>query len=172
VHPRDNDLVVGTHGRSIWIIDDITPLQQYTPEVARGDAFLFEVRPAVQWLTDTQMGVTMPQKQFTGNNPPTGTAISYYLPINLEGEVTLQISDTRGQPVRTISGPGARGINRVQWNMRADPEPLPPGASQSNRQRQGPQVDPGTYVVTMKVGGQELMRSIVIEPDIWMNQMR
>ena len=181
VHPRDNDLVVGTHGRSILIVDDITPLQQYTPEVAQGDAFLFEVRPAVQWLSDTQKSVTLAgTKHFRGQNPAPGTAISYYLPINLDGDVSLSITQMDGEIVRTLTGPGDRGINRVQWNLRGDPPPQPEGAEQAaggrgggrggGGQRQGPAVDAGTYLVTLEVGGMELTRSIVVEPDIWMGQ--
>jgi hypothetical protein len=173
VHPRDNDLVVGTHGRSIWIIDDITPLQQYTPEVARGDAFLFEVRPAVQWLSNTQASTTVSgSKQFRGENPPAGTAISYYLPINVDGDVTLTVTDMAGEAIRTLTGPGGRGINRVQWDLRGDPPPEPEGGQQAafqmGRQRVGPPAEPGTYLVTLEVGGMELTRSILVLEDIWM----
>jgi len=169
VHPRENDLVVGTHGRSIWIIDDITPLQQFTAEVARGDAFLFEVRPAVQWLTDTQKSVTLAgAKQARSQNPQAGTAISYYLPINMEGEVELTITDRAGEVVRTLTGPGDRGINRVQWDMRANTPPANPDRPQQSRRR--PPVDPGTYLVTLVVGGRELSQSIVVEADSWMGQ--
>ncbi len=169
VHPRDNDLVVGTHGRSIYIIDDITPLQQFTSEVAQGDAFLFEVRPAVQWLTDTQKGVTLAgSKHFRGQNPEAGTAISYYLPIELEGDVELTITDMAGETVRTLTGPGDRGLNRVQWDLRAHTPPADP--DQPTRRRVGPPVDPGTYLVKLEIGGREMVRSIVVEPDIWMGE--
>jgi photosystem II stability/assembly factor-like uncharacterized protein len=169
VHPRDNDLVVGTHGRSIWIIDDITALQQFTPEVAGGDAFLFEVRPAVLWLTDTQKGVTLAgAKQFRGENPEPGTAISYYLPIDVQGSVEIAITDMEGEPIRTLTGPGARGINRVRWDLRADALPADP--DQPNRSRARTPVDPGAYLVTLEVGGMTLVRSVVVEADIWMGQ--
>jgi len=180
VHPRDNDLVVGTHGRSIWIIDDITPLQQYNQQVAQGDAYLFDVRPAVQWLSDTQKSVTIGgAKHARGQNPEDGTAISYYLPINTDAEVTLTITDMQGQAVSTLTGPGQRGINRVQWNLTADPPPQEEGAAQAaggrgggrgGGQRSGPDVDAGTYLVTLAVGGMEMTRSIMVERDIWMGQ--
>ncbi len=173
VHPRENDLVVGTHGRSIWIIDDITPLQQFTPEVAAGDAYLFEVRSGVQWLSDMQKSVTVAgAKKFRGQNPASGTAISYYLPIDLDGEVELTITDTQGNVVRNLTGSGARGINRVQWDLRENPPPPPPNqtAQQQQRTRPGPAVAPGTYVVTMVVGGRELSRSVLVEEDIWMSE--
>ena len=174
VHPRDNDLVVGTHGLSIYIIDDVTPLQQLTPGVMAGDAHLFEVREAVRWKSDTQMSVTTGgSKQFRGQNPAPGTAISYYLPIDLDGEVTLTITDMAGETVRTMTGPGERGINRVQWNLRGDPPPQPEGAQQAGfrgGQRQGPAMDPGTYMVTLEVGGMEMTQSILVLEDIWMRE--
>ncbi len=169
VHPRDNDLVVGTHGRSIWIIDDITPLQQYTPEVARGDAYLFAVRPAIQWLNNTQEGVTMGgAKHFRGQNPEAGTAISYYLPMELGADVNLTITDMAGELVRTLTGPRTRGIHRVQWDLRAN---TPSGDQAAQGQRQvRPPVDPGTYLVKLEVGGREMVRSILVQEDIWMHQ--
>ncbi len=171
VHPRDNDLVVGTHGRSIWIIDDLTPLQQFTPEVAAGDAHLFEVRPAVQWMSDMQKSVTVGgAKHFRGQNPAQGTAISYYLPIELDDDVELTITDLSGNEVRTLTGPGDRGINRVQWNLRPNPPPANPDQPQQRGGRTPPPVDPGTYVVKLVVGGMEMARSILVEPDIWMGE--
>jgi len=171
VHPRENDLIVANHGRSILIIDDITPLQQYTPQVAAGNAHLFEVRPAIQWLDNPQEDVKLAgNRHFAGENPPDGTAVSYYLPINMDGDVTLTITDLAGNHVRTLEGPGERGINRVQWDLRGDPPPQPEGEQQTRRRRRQPPVDPGTYLVTLEVGGREMTRSIVVEPDIWMGQ--
>jgi hypothetical protein len=169
VHPRDNDLIVGTHGRSIWIIDDITALQQFTPEVAAGDAHLFDIRPGIQWLNDTQKGVTIGgQKHFRGQNPEAGTAISYYLPINMEGELEITITNGDGETVQTLSGPGARGINRVQRDLTMAPAPADP--AQPQQRRRATPVDPGSYLVKMTVGGREMVRSVVVLEDIWMNQ--
>jgi len=174
VHPRDNDLVVGTHGRSIWIIDDISPLQQLTPEILAGGAYLFEVRSAVRWLSDTQKNITVDgEKEFQAQNPPAGTAISYYLPDDLVGEVALTITERSGEVVRTLTGPGQAGINRVQWNLRSDPPEPEEGeeaGQRGGRQRQGPPVEPGTYLVTLEVGGVEMTRSILVEKDIWMGE--
>ena len=80
VHPRDNDLIVGTHGRSIWIIDDITPLQQLSDAVMSTEAHLFEPRPATRWAEDTMLARGLgAAKHFRAPNPPGGTMISYYL---------------------------------------------------------------------------------------------
>src|SRR5215211_6444026 len=94
VHPRDNDLIVGTHGRSIWIIDDITPLQQLSDRVMTADATVFDVRPAIAWINDMQKSITVGgAKHFRGQNPAPGTAISYFLQNEAAGDVRISISD-------------------------------------------------------------------------------
>jgi hypothetical protein len=171
VHPRENDLVVGTHGRSIWIIDDVTPLQQFTPDVASGGAHLFEVRPAVQWIENIQADMNMTvggSRHFEGQNPEPGTAISYFLPTTLTGNVELTITDMAGETVRDLTGPGEAGINRVQWDLRANTPPAEEEQSQQRRFR--PPVDPGNYLVKMNVNGRELVRAIVVQQDVWMNE--
>jgi hypothetical protein len=170
VHPRENDLVVGTHGRSILIIDDITPLQQLDPEVKRSDFHLFEVRDFVRWASDIQLGRTNSgSKRFSAPNPPSGTAIHYYLPAGGEGEVTITITDPAGNEIRSLTGPANRGINRIQWDGRHEP-PSPPPEAPRDFQRQGPFVDPGTYVVTASFLGREMVRTVVVEEDVWMRE--
>jgi hypothetical protein len=121
VHPRDNDLIVATHGRSIWIIDDITPLQQLTVNAQNADAFVFDVRPATAWVNDVQKAVLVAgAKVFRGQNPPQGTAISYWLKSVPAGDVKIAISDITGREVRTLDGTKNAGLNRVQWNLAAN----------------------------------------------------
>ena len=109
VHPRDNDLIVATHARSVWIADDITALQQATAEARAQDAVLFDIRPAVVWLTDRQRGQqTGGQKVFAGENPPRGAAIGYYLKSAPAGEVKITIADATGRAIRTLDGTQAR----------------------------------------------------------------
>ena len=76
IHPRDRDLIIGTHGRSIWIADDITPLEQMKPRVDAADVTLFEPRAAVQWKNDPQAQRHIKNVEFAGRNPQGGTAIS------------------------------------------------------------------------------------------------
>ena len=118
VHPRDGDLIVATHGRSLWIADDITPLQQFTPAVAAQDVALFDVRPAIAYLfdyrTDADEGG---EKRFDGENPPRGTAINYYLRVPATGGVTLSIADASGHTVCTEAAAATAGIHRVQWTL-------------------------------------------------------
>ena len=172
VHPRENDLIVATHGRSIWIADDITPLQQLTQAVRDSAAHLFDIRPAVMWLNDQQLGQQIAgQRHFQGDNPPRGTAIHYYL--QSPAEVTLAIADVSGTTIRTVTSQGKAGINRVQWNLQRDP---PEGrGGQQGGQRGGGRgggnaVEPGTYIVTLTVAGKSLTKPLTVLRDVWLTE--
>ncbi|MBS1808271.1 MAG: hypothetical protein JST84_08780 [Acidobacteria bacterium] len=128
IHPRDNDLIVGTHGRGIYICDDISPLQQLNDKTMAADVHLFEVRPGTNWLTDLALSRYIGgQKMFRGANAPQGTAISYQLKSAPSGDVKITISDITGKVVRNLTGTKEVGINRVQWNLRGDPPQRPAG---------------------------------------------
>lgn len=189
VHPRDNDLIIGTHGRSVYVLDDITPLQQLADKVTSSDVFLFDVRPGTQWLQDATLSrSTGGAKNFRAVNPQAGTAISYYLKSAPAGDVKITISDVTGKVVRNITGTKETGLNRVAWNMRADPPPRPanapaggfPGGGQGGGGggggggrlllQFGPPLDPGVYLVKLSVGGKELTTRAVIEADTWKEQ--
>jgi photosystem II stability/assembly factor-like uncharacterized protein len=166
VHPRDNDLVLATHGRSVVIMDDITPLQQLTPEILAGDAFLFEPREAVLWKADrrTSRSVTG-AKNWTGQNAPAGSAISYYLRQPASGEVTLTISNpATGEVFRTLQAPRTAGLNRVQWNLRANPQP----GGQGGQPQQGALAEPGRYRVTLRVDGRDYIQHVTVLEDVWL----
>jgi photosystem II stability/assembly factor-like uncharacterized protein len=185
VHPRDNDLVLATHGRSIQIMDDISPLQQLTPEVLASDAHVFQPRSTVLWNSDTRLAraVTGNHNFDRGENAPPGTAISYYLRTVPSGDVRIVITGPDGEPFRNLTGPKQQGINRIQWNLRGDPEQ--PQAGQQGGgggggggggQRgggggnQGPLAEPGVYRLTVTIGGRQFVRSILVEEDVWMDQ--
>jgi photosystem II stability/assembly factor-like uncharacterized protein len=176
IHPRDNDLIVGTHGRSIWIIDDVTPLQQLTDAVMNADVTLFAPRPGVAWRTDTQLTINVGgNKHFRGENPQPGTAISYYLKAAASGDVKITITDYSGKVVREIAGPKDAGLNRVQWNLRGNP----PAAAAAGGQRGaggggggggrggggGAALEPGAYLVKLTVGGKDYTTKVIIEAD-------
>ena len=169
MHPRDGDLIVATHARSIWIADDITPLQQLG-DVGSQDVVLFDVRPAISYVNDLQSGQqTGGQKAFTGENPERGTMISYYLKSAASGDVTITIADVNGRTVRTIDGTKDAGINRVNWDL----APTPPegrGGQRGGggRGRGGGAVDAGTYVVTLTANGRTVKKSVTILRDEWL----
>jgi hypothetical protein len=123
VHPRDNDLILGTHGRSIYIMDDITALQQMTDTAtASADAVIFDIRPAVAWATDIQKAILAEgAKLFRGQNPAPGSAISYWLKSEPAGDVRITITDVTGREIRVINGTRNVGLNRVQWDLRPTP---------------------------------------------------
>lgn len=118
VHPRDGDLIVATHGRSLWIADDITPLQQWNAQAASADATLFDVRPAVAYLSDIRKDIsTGGEKQFEGENPQRGTAIQFHIRAGVTGDAKLTISDPAGRSLCETSMPARPGIHRVQWTL-------------------------------------------------------
>jgi hypothetical protein len=178
VHPRDHDLIVATHARGIWIADDITPLQHAGDPSALGDVVLFDVRPAVAYITDRQQGqYTGGQKYFAGENPPRGASISYFLKSAPSGDVTIAIADASGRTLRTIQGTKRAGLNRVMWNLQAGPPPgqAPPtgsgrGGGGGGRGGGGAPVDPGTYRVSLSAGGRTLTTAVTVMEDIWLKE--
>jgi photosystem II stability/assembly factor-like uncharacterized protein len=119
VHPRDNDLILGTHGRGIWILDDIAPLQQLG-DALTSDAHLFDVRPAFRyaiWSKDASLG----QKTFAAPNPAYGAYVDYYLKTDTNQPVEITVTDRAGKTVRVIRGAANKaGVHRAVWDLRYD----------------------------------------------------
>jgi hypothetical protein len=115
IHPRDGDLIVATHGQSVFIADDITPLQQLTPAVLASDAYLFDIRPGVAYITDVTKGQhTAGDRGWSAANAPRGTAISYYLKSPASGNPVLTVTNACGTPT-TLPATNRAGVNRVQY---------------------------------------------------------
>ncbi|MEO6051766.1 MAG: hypothetical protein ABIP78_10605 [Pyrinomonadaceae bacterium] len=116
IHPRDNDLILATHGRSIWVMDDITPIEQMNETVMGESIHLFDTRSAVMWRTWNNKALSS-DKAFYGQNPPNGALINFYLkePLADKQAVTITIQDSQGQTVRTI--------NCTRPNPQASPTP-------------------------------------------------
>ncbi len=125
IHPRDCDLIAATHGRGVWIMDDISALEQATDAALNADAFLFEAqRPGTRWLRIARGGYGRGSLYFQGENPPQGVLINYYVKGDAAGPVTVEISDITGQNKTTYSFEKPNpGINRIVWDMRFDPAP-------------------------------------------------
>ncbi len=104
IHPRENDLILATHGRSIWIMDDITPLEQMNDAVLASDIHLFDPRRSVQWRTWSNKPLTS-DKAFYGQNPPNGAMINFYVkePLNQGQNITITVTDAAGAVMRTQS---------------------------------------------------------------------
>jgi photosystem II stability/assembly factor-like uncharacterized protein len=117
IHPRDNDLVLATHGRSIWILDDITPLERMSDLVMNADAYLFDSPQATSYRIYNRRAPTG-HNEFHAPNPPYGAIIDYYLKSKQERPVRLTVTDQNGKVVREILGPPDAGLNRVFWDLR------------------------------------------------------
>jgi photosystem II stability/assembly factor-like uncharacterized protein len=175
VHPRDNDLIAATHGRSFYVLDDITPLQQWTGKAPEADVYLFDVRPGVQYQPEITLSrYNGGAKNFVGANPQPGTAISYFLKTAASEDVKITISDIDGKAVRSLTGSKEAGLNRVQWNLRGNPPPRPAGAPAGGGRGggggagrfgalAGPLVDPGVYFVKLTVGGKDYTTKVRVE---------
>src|SRR5262249_9309144 len=119
VHSRDNDLILATHGRGLFIMDDIAALQNLS-SAESADATLFDIRPATRWVLWSRDG-NLGQKKWTGENPPPGALITYFLKTQPASEVNITISDKDGRTVRRMRRVADdAGINRVAWDLRTD----------------------------------------------------
>ncbi len=165
VHPRDNDLVLATHGRSVWILDDVTALQALTPEAVAAPLHLFQPRPAVLWKGNPMRSRSVTgDKNWLGENAPAGTSIQYHLSADAGASVEIQILDAvTGDVVRDLEGTGRAGLNRVQWNLRANP--------QNPNANQGPAVWPGVFRVVVRAGGEEASSLLEVLEDRWLPEV-
>jgi len=202
IQARDNDLVLGTHGRSIWILDDMTPLEKMDGSVANSSLTFFPPRTATTWFL-RQRRWSAGQQMFTAKNPPYGALLSYYLKEGVppetpkrnsedrtdaaeqrprrearaeaaekkEGKVKITVVDKDGKVIRELDGPGAAGVNRTNWDLRANPpaEPTPEQqeaiAAGFGFGPRGPLVEPGEYTIRIKSGDKEATQKVTVEED-------
>ncbi|HEY8412071.1 MAG TPA: hypothetical protein VIK76_11735 [Pyrinomonadaceae bacterium] len=171
VHPRENDLILATHGRSIWIFDDATPIQRMNQQILDSNAYLFPIRPALRYSSRfSRYGIG--DKQFTGPNPAPGALITYYLKDKVDEKTTLkvQVFDGNGKLVQDIEKPSReKGLNRVSWNLRlGGPEVRKPPTEEQisfGGAPRGPQVLPGTYIVKLTVGDKVVEERVEVKLD-------
>jgi photosystem II stability/assembly factor-like uncharacterized protein len=153
IQPRDNDLVLATHGRGIWIIDDITPLRHLTPELLSEQAAFMSSRPVQQRIEATG-GWANGAAAFVGENPSKGAVITYYQRIQqLYGKLRIEVLDASGAVIDELPASSRRGLNRTVWTMHRKAPHVPPGAQVAFAGTQGPRVPPGTYTVRMSKAG-------------------
>ena len=165
VHPRESDLVLATHGRGIWIVDDITPLRKLTPEVTAQEATFIQGKLAQQRLPASG-GWVEGSAAFTGPNPPDAALITYYQKKrHIFGKMKLEIFDSQGKLVDTLPPNSRRGISRVEWPMRLKAPRVPPAATAAFEAAQGPRVLPGTYTVKMTRGTETYSIQLVVGLD-------
>ena len=175
VHPRENDLILATHGRSVWIYDDATPLQRMTSSILNDNVHLFPIRPALRFATRfTRYGIG--DKVFAGPNPSYGALITYYLKDKADDKTTfkVQIWDSAGKLVQELDKPSKeKGLNRATWNLRLGGAEVrrPPSEEETafGGPPRGPHVLPGTYKVRLTVGDKLYEESVEVRLDPTVN---
>ena len=181
---KGDDLLVATHGRSFWILDDVTPLRQLTPEVARADVFLYAPQIAYRIHHAEAYDRRLP----AGENPPPGAVLDYVLKAKPTAELVIEVVAADGAVVRTLSSrpraaggdqpqewpdlvkpsellPTEAGMNRYAWDLRADPPVELPGAVYAGFPPRGPYVPPGRYTLRLKLASTVLTVPFQLLPD-------
>ena len=184
-----DDLVIATHGRSFWILDDMSPLREVDSKVAASDAYLYQPAAAIRLNPEGFQGTPLPPEIPKAQNPPDGAIIDYYVKSAPSGEVTLEILDSKNQLVRRYSSndhPTARrgrqaiadiwivppptlttraGMNRFVWDLRYSAASGGTGDPESGQAARGPQALPGTYQVRLTVAGQRFTQPLKVALD-------
>ncbi len=148
IHPRDSALVIATHGRGIWIVDDITPLRSLTGAMLSKEAAFVPAAPAVQRIP-AQGGWVNGDAEFEGPNPSSDAAITYYQKKrHIFGDLTIEVLGPDGKVLAKVPSSKRRGLSRAGWSMRLKPPRVPTAATGAGA-NVGPRVLPGTYTVRM-----------------------
>ncbi len=190
IHPRDGELVVATHGRGIYIAD-ISALEQVNDKVLGESLYLFDIKPAVKWVT--RIGGVSASTNFNGPSNPNGVVVTYYQKAATSGEITVQVLKGARVVAENKKAPNAAGFNKLVWNMRMDAVTIPGvavapptgrgfggggmggrgGAAEPALPTFGgvTPAEPGEYTVVMTAGGKTLSKTAVILEDVWFDKM-
>jgi photosystem II stability/assembly factor-like uncharacterized protein len=164
IHPRDQDLIIATHGRGIWILDDITPLRALTSAVLEAELAILPTRPSVMTLSSSVQEFPG-NDEFVGRNPPEAASIVYYQSRrHVFGDLRVEVLDADGNVITTIPGGKLRGMNRVDWPMRL-PMPKLPASTQLVPAFNGPRVPEGTYAFRIVKGSKTFEGTLELVPD-------
>ncbi len=168
IQARDNDLVLATHARGIWILDQLSAIQGLAAAAA-SDAQLFPIEPAEQ-IRYTNLKAHAGDMVFRGENPPNGAIVDYWLS-SASAQPALTVHDAAGTLVQTLAPTRARGINRVVWNLRHAELPVRGGSGDDDDDAPrggnlaGPYVLPGPYTVRLTVDGKTLTQTVQVRND-------
>lgn len=165
VQPRDHDLVLATHGRGIWIVDDLTPLRTLDGAVLTREAAFLPGRSQQQRIR-AWGGWSEGDAGYAGQSASNDVVITYYQKTrHLFGKLKLEVFDADGNLIDTLPTSKRRGINRVYWSMSRKPPTVPPAASVAGNSLQGPRVPPGTYTLRLTKGDQVIEDRITVGLD-------
>ncbi len=174
VHPRDHDLVIGTHGRAAYVLDDVRPLRVLArdPSVAERSLHLFEIPATIQYRVKQVDGYRfVGDAMFNGENRRYGALLTYIVDTDGEDDsarVTIQVLDDTGGTIRTFRGPAQPGVNRTAWNLRREGVSGPRGESSPPRgfgAPSGPDVLPGSYTIRIIHDGDTVAQSVEVLAD-------
>ena len=150
---KKDDLVLATHGRGIWIIDDVSPLRTLTPETMVATSTFLQGRPATQDIQGNG-GWAEGDATYVGPNPPSGMVITYYQKSrHVFGKLKLEVLNDKGEVLTSLPASIRKGVNRVTWDMHAAPPRVPTAAQIAFASTQGPRVPPGVYTVRLTDNG-------------------
>jgi photosystem II stability/assembly factor-like uncharacterized protein len=165
IQPRDNELVLATHGRGIWIVDDITPLRALTPDVLAQELAFVQAKP-VQQRIQGNGGWAPGDAAFIGDNPPDAAVIVYYQRSrHLFGKLKIEVLDASGRVIDELPASKRPGLNRVTWSMREKPPRVPPAAQIAHDGIRGPRVLPGDYTIRVTKNGKPYETKLTIGLD-------
>jgi hypothetical protein len=190
---HDDDLIVATHGRGFWVIDNINALRQINDDVGKANAHLFKLADAITLTPGSDNGTPMPRDEPLAENPPYGATIDYYLKTSASGPVTLEILDPSGEVIRKFSSedkappvnpetlnipaywvrpfeplPSAPGMHRWIWDLRPTPPARPAGGGGGGGGfgRSGAAfVLPGIYTVKLSAGDKSYSQPLLVKMD-------
>jgi photosystem II stability/assembly factor-like uncharacterized protein len=184
---KDSDLVVGTEGRSLWILDDLTPIRKGTTAFKAKDVALLDPLPAIRYRSHGVL--TEGLVQGVGANPPEGAIVHYWLKQKAKGDVVLEVTDAKGKPVAKLTSkkeeedkpeegdygddkpddtalPTTPGLQRVVWDLRYDgAEKIKRAKVDSGDPKKGPLVLPGVYTLKLTVDGKSAITTLEVKPD-------
>jgi len=190
---KDDDIIVGTHGRGFWILDDITPLRQLNNQTIKQSIILHKPQNAMRIRWNMNTDTPIPQEEPAGQNPPDGATIDYYLKEDAK-EVTLEITDVKGKSIRKFSSrdtlykippvdiplywirpqqvlSAAKGSHRFLWDMHYTPFNEPPSYpieaifENTPPAQTAPWVNPGNYIVKLTVNGKVFTQPFIVRMD-------
>lgn len=166
IHPVTHDVVLGTHGRGIMIVDDISSIRELTKEVIEKDVHFFPPQPMALTTGMFGFGGSSDQGSYIAPNAPAIAPFNYYLKDRVSsGDVRVEILDANGKLIQSLPATKRKGINRVVWNQRMKAPKVASGSKPDYSSFIAPQVMPGKYLVKLKVGNKEYDQSLILYHD-------